>query len=574
MSEDENKPSGKKLKVIDWQSTEPAPDDAESLLEDGGGARKGPVIWKVVGVVAVLFLLFVGIRGFQVYREIQTEIAAARETQPAFKPGAPLTESFVSRPKAELAREDVLKRLRDARRTIDGNPVVMQRLLTVEKSFQKGERLLQARDYAASFTQFEETRNLLDTFNTALEDRSKAAEANDDWLVLFNKYEPHRNLAPEAYQQAFALASEGRFFMQNGSFAEAHERFEAAIEQLEGIGVLLDQFVDRQVLEGQAALAAGNRDGAIQKFNAVVEIEPDNEAAIRGLERADTLDKVYPLIQEAKTLEAEGELVRANDLYARAFELDNQSARAQQGMFRTARLVKDRAFTRAMDQAGAAAEAGNWYEAVDAYEEALEVYPENEEVTELLAEAEDMEFQTRIILGINKAIEFENAREWDLAKGAYQEVLDIDPDNEDATEGLLRTGKMIRTLIRYEKMVELALLEARSGDFQSAIRYFNSAMGVKPDYLALNAEARRLRDFLDEQSKPVRLILVSDDRTWVSIYGYELLGKFDEQTVNILPGRYRIIGRRKGYEDVTIDIQVVAGEPMEPISVVASRKVG
>ncbi|MGJ3241981.1 MAG: tetratricopeptide repeat protein [Opitutales bacterium] len=575
MSDEEKQPSGKKLKVIEWHMADPPPDDSEPLLDDDSNRGKKPLIWKIVGAVIVLFLLFIGIRGFQVYQEIQVEIAEAQTRQSqSFEPGAPLTETFVSRPKAELAREDVLKRLRDARRTIDGNPIIMQRLLTVEKSFQKGERLLQGRDYAASYTQFEQTRDLLDEFNTSLEARGKAAEANDDWLVLFNKYEPHRNLDPEAYEEAFALASEGRFFMQNGSFAEAHERFEAAIAKLEGIGELLAEFVDRQVLEGQAALAAGNSQAAIQKFNTVIEIEPDNEAALQGLKRAESLDQVYPLVQEARELEEDGMLVEANELYARAFELDNLAARAQQGMFRTARLVKDQAFNQAMTKAGEAAEAGNWFDAVEAYEEALEIYPKNEEVSELLAEAEDMEFQTRVILGLNKAIEFENARDWDLAKDAYQEVLDIDPDNQEATEGMLRTGKMIRTLIRYEKMVELALLEARAGDFQSAIRYFNNAMGVKPDYLALNAEAKRLRDFLDQQSKPVKLTLLSDDRTWVSIYGYELLGKFEEQTVNILPGRYRIIGRRKGYEDVTIDIQVVAGEPMEPINVVASRKVG
>lgn len=581
-SEDPKSPENRKLKVIDWHMADPMPDEVEYGGEPGERRSGGRGwIWKTVLVAVVVVVGFLGVRIVQEYRAMQQEFAAAQQQFEAgggggasLSSGTPMTENFVSRPKAELAREDVLKKILDARRSIDGSPVIMQKLLTVEKTFQEGERLLGGRNYSEAFARFEETRELLDAFNEEVTFKNEAMSYRDDFLVLFNQYEPHRDLALREYEEAFALASEGRFFLENGSYFEAKERFKEATGKLDEIGRKLDAYVERQLIEGQTALAAGNPREAQTIFNSVLEIDGDNEAAKNGLKRAETLDQVFPMVQEAKELEEAGEWIQANDLYATAFELDPRSARAQQGMHRTARLVKDLAFNASLVDAQRAAEASNWYLAIEAYEKALEVYPENEEVQALLEDARELEYETRLQNALDKARDFERAREWELARDSFLEVLDIDPENPTAEAGLLRTGKMIRVLLRYEKLLELSQLEARNGEFQSSIRYFNEAMGIKPDYMGLTSDAVRLKNFLDQQSRPVSVTLTSDGRTWVSVAGYELLGKIKEKTIRILPGKYRIVGRRKGYEDVQIQLQVVAGQDLPPISVVASKKVG
>lgn len=581
MQEEHSPPGGKKLKVIDWRAAEASlghelPGGVGVDLGTGRQARPGlAVVWKTLGALAGVFLLFVAVRGVQVYQEIQKEMAAATAAAgPVSGGGLGLTESFVSRPKAELAREDVLKRLLDARRTLDGNPVVMQRLLAVEKAFQEADRMLNNGNYAESYSRFEETRGLLDGFNQEVKYKAEAITARDDFLVMFNQYEKHRNVSPEDYEQAFSLASEGRYFLDSGSFFEAKTRFEGARDRLTVIKTKLEAFVERQLVEGQAALAGGHSVEAMNIFNGILEIEPDNETARQGAKRAETLDQVYPMLAEAAQLEEEGRLVEANDYYVRAFELDNQSARAQQGMHRTARLVKDQAFNGALADAQKAALEDNWFAAIEAYDRALAVYPEHEAVKELREEAKVLEFNARLSAAMDKAVEFENAREWELARDSYLEALDIDDGHQPARDGLLRTGKMIRTLLRYEKLLELALLETRGGDFQASIRYFNEAMNIKPDYLPMEGDALRLKQYLDAQSRPVSITILSDEKTYVSISGYELLGKLRQKTLQIMPGKYRIVGRRKGYEDVTISLQVVAGQELPPIEVIASKKAG
>jgi tetratricopeptide (TPR) repeat protein len=580
-AEEDNTASKKKLKVIDWHMADPLDADLE---QDGSAAlpKRDGSGWlkKVLTLAAVAVIGVVSVRLFLAYRQIQQEMSAAMAQNPAltasnFDPQIPLEDSFVSRPKAELARDEVRDLLQTTRQTVDLNsPVTMQKLLGVEMAFQEGDKLLDRRDYSGAFQSFEQTRVMLENFQEDMANKAESLAARDDFLVLRNKVEPQRNIDMDAYERAFAFYSEGVFFLENGSFYEAHERFDDAMVELRVLESKIKAFVDRRLFEGQSALAGGNSEEAMTIFNDVLGIEEENEVARSGIKRAETLDQVYPLVAEAKRLEDAGKLVEANDAYVRAYELDNLSAKAQQGMYRTARLVKDLNFNASLVDAHNAASNGNWFEAIEAYDRALEVYPDHEEVKQLREDAITLEYETKLANALDKAKFYEDNQEWDLAKDSYIEVLDLDPEHELGKEGLLRTGRMVRVILRYEKLIELSLLEARSGEFQSAIRYFNQAMGIKPDFLALSLDAERLKNYLEAQSKPVSLTLVSDGKTWVSVAGYELLGKIREKSIRILPGKYRIVGRRKGYEDVNISVQVVAGQNLPPISVIASKKVG
>lgn len=563
--EDPNEPQKKKLKVIDWHLSDTVASDVEvkGLGEDK--SDKPNWVLRSILIAVVALLGFIGVRGWQVYQEIQQEVAAAQETfDGTMVPSttdSTLPSEFVSRPRAQLARDDAYEKILDARRSIDGNPVIMQRLLAVEKTFQEAERLLSARDYGPAFERFQDTERLLESFNSEIGAKNEAYSARDDFLVLKEKLDPHRNIAREAYEAAYVLFSEGIYFLENGSFAEARDRFEGA---LEGMGVIeerLADYMDRQLLDGQRALAMGDAQTAQDAFNTVLEIDDEKEVAKEGLQRAEVLDRIYPMLEQARAFEKEGQLIKANDLYVSVLEIDPKSARAQAGAVRTEKEVKQLAFDQALFEAVEAAEEENWFLAIEATERALEVYPDDEEVKEQLEEFKKLEFETKVSNGLAKARDFERAREWALAQDAFEEVLDLDPDNETAIEGIRRTGDTIRALIRYEKLIELAQAEAVENlDFQASIAYFNEAMGIKPDYLPLKSEAIKLRNFLEKQSKPVGLELSSDNRTWVSISGYDHLGKFNNKSIKILPGKYRIVGRRKGFEDAVRAVTIIAGE--------------
>lgn len=120
---------------------------------------------------------------------------------------------------------------------------------------------------------------------------------------------------------------------------------------------------------------------------------------------------------------------------------------------------------------------------------------------------------------------------------------------------------------RFHRLIESAAHLAKNAEFQAGIRMFNQAMEAKPADLPISNEIKELQATLAAQNKPVEVAITSDGQTWVSIVNYRAPEKISAVSVKILPGNYLVTGRRAGYEDVVIPLQVRNGEPAPTISV-------
>ena len=127
---------------------------------------------------------------------------------------------------------------------------------------------------------------------------------------------------------------------------------------------------------------------------------------------------------------------------------------------------------------------------------------------------------------------------------------------------------------RFWRLIQEVELQVARKEFQLAIRLFNQAMQSKPAGLEFDDRLRALQTQLAAQNAPVEVKLVSDSQTWVSITHLRAPEKFQTATVRLLPGDYVIVGRRKGYRDVTLPLVVRAGVPPPPITVICTESVG
>ena len=275
------------------------------------------------------------------------------------------------------------------------------------------------------------------------------------------------------------------------------------------------------------------------------------------------------LLSKAKALEKKGDLEEALVAFEEAFDIDSYSIKAQQGKYRLAKTIKDNKYSQLIAYGESSIDDKLWDEAIGHYEAASKVYPDLQDPKDAIAKTREMKRQFLISAALNKAHNYERAYDWYKARDAYQEVLDIESGHEVATEGLVNAGKLVRAILRFENFLELAQEKAVKGEFQEAIYDFNAAMALKPDYLPLGGNARRLQKILKEQSQPVQIVFTSDGSTWVSIAGYKMLGKFKgDYSENFLPGNYRVIGRRKGYQDILFEVRVRSGRQLPVINVV------
>ena len=563
--------SVKRRRVVHWNPE--AESGSPPEREPQNKSKKTITIIGVGLLIVFAILFFIPIPGLQTF--VQDDDAQA--TQETLD-GAPLsTEStryrFVSRERVERYRVEADSALSVVKKLTDEHEVLLRNLLFIENNFENADKLIATGAYSQAMELFDSITDSVEEFKKLIAQKEQASARYDDFLTLIEKNEKIRMFAPFEYEIAVNYGIEGRNAYETGSFMDALNAFTGGIGAMKTMDNKILTTLSAMEIEGKKSLTSGDKEKAIEIFEQILRLQPENELAIRNLTRAQTIDQVYPLLNKAKMYEEKGNLDEALVAYEETFDIDPLSIKAQQGKYRLAKTIKDNKYDKLIGYGENAIEDKSWDEAIGHYEAASKVYPDRQEAKDAVAKTREMKRQALISAALDKAQNYEKEFDWYKARDAYQEVLDIESGHEEATEGLVKAGKLIRAILRFENYLELAEEKAVKGEFQEAIYDFNEAMARKPDYLPLDGNARRLQQILKDQSQPVEIVFTSDGQTWVSVAGYKMLGKFKgEYSENFLPGNYRVLGRRRGYHDVLFDVRVRSGRQLPVINVACNER--
>lgn len=554
----------KKHKVIHWN---PEDEDLDANVKPAARAYLGGAVamLAVLGIGAMTYFLFFYTPPVPNFQADAEGAMAAADPRRAFE--------SVSR--AQAVKANVDRELEAARQMpVTGNEVLRQKLINIEKEKIEADASMAKSRYATAITQYDNVEGLIEDFTTEVGNRQKARGLYDNFLVRSTELEIAKHLNEEAFDSAFGSASEGKNFLDSGSFTFALQRLEEASAHLDNVAESMRDFIQENAALGNRLIAQGKSVQAAAAFTEILGLDPANEEALKQLNRARVADQVFTALESAKASEDDGQLETALTAFKRAAAIDFGSARAQSGVSRVTRKIAERDFTAAYAAAQSAINQERYEDAIASYQTALAIFPDRTDIERAIRKARIDQHQSDIVSRITLAYEYERDYNWADARDLYQELVKMEPDLQEAKDGLLRTGRMIRSILRYQTLLEVAKTEAQRTEFQQAIRTFDEAMRSKPGYLALNPEGERLRSFLQLQSRPVNVTIISDDSTWVSVQGPSMRKpeKFDEAVVSLLPGKYFVIGRKKGYQDVRFSLQIRGGMDQEPINVMAKTK--
>ncbi|MBC2604907.1 hypothetical protein [Pelagicoccus albus] len=562
--QDPSRQTPKRHKVIHWNPEE----------EDQSANAKPAVKAYLGGAIATLVILGIGLISYFLffYTPPSTEVQMTADGEIV---EVDPRRAFESISRAQGVKDAVDRKLDAARQMpITGNEVLRQMLIRIEKEKIDADDLMNDSRFARAINQYNQVDTLIEDFTTEVENKQKARDLYNQFLVRSSELEIGKHLAPDSFEAAFGAASEGKNFLDDGSFSPALTRMEEADDYLDQVKQSITDFIRSNASQGMRFIAQGKSEEAIQAFTKVLEIEPTNEEAIKQLERARVADKVFSALQSAVSAEQSGDFEASLSHFQNAASIDSGSAKAQSGVTRLKRKIAERDFTAAYTAAETAMSDSRFEDAIRNYQAALAIFPERTDIEGSISQARSEKRQNDIVTRITQAYDYERVYDWESARDLYQELVNMEPDLKEAKDGLLRTGRMIRSILRYETLLEVAKTEAQRTEFQMAIRTFDEAMKSKPEYLPLTEEGDRLRKFLQLQSQPVSLTLTSDGSTWVSIQGPTMRKpeKFESTTVALLPGKYFIIGRKKNYQDVRFGLQIRGGMTQDPINVAATIK--
>ena len=153
----------------------------------------------------------------------------------------------------------------------------------------------------------------------------------------------------------------------------------------------------------------------------------------------------------------------------------------------------------------------------------------------------------------------EHEERWADAVAAYREALKTDPTLREAQEGVERSepramlGAQLQAFIdRPDRLYS----QAGRAAARSALDQVASVGASGP---RLQEQVARVDELLRQAETPVRVALASDNVTDVQVYRVGKLGLFESRELELMPGRYTVVGTRQGYRDVRKEINLLPG---------------
>lgn len=324
---------------------------------------------------------------------------------------------------------------------------------------------------------------------------------------------------------------------------------------------------------GAAAIARGQSAAAAEAYGLALEIDPADEAAARGLERAGRLDEVLALVDTAAADERAGRIAQAVQGYRRALDLDAEAPGAAQALARIEAGRAAEAFAATMSRGLAALADGRVAAAESAFREAAAMRPGAAEPREALERLARDQRATGLAAIEERALAAERAERWVEAEKAWSEALAIEPALAAAQAGLERVRPRVRLAADIDGLVDKPERLWDAGVRAAARGLVAAARRVDEPRARLVERADELERLVAAAETPVQLVLRSDGITEVVIYRVGRIGSFQSHEVELLPGRYAVVGTRTGYRDVRRDVVILPGQVPPPVEVRAEEPI-
>jgi len=353
--------------------------------------------------------------------------------------------------------------------------------------------------------------------------------------------------------------------IESREYPEAEAHLTVVQKDIETLEQRAPVVLAEQLTRGDAALADGNSADAKSAYELAKQIDPKNARVLHGLKRAATLDQVLALLITAERAEKDGNLNAAMGEFRQALALDNETARASDGVSRIQAHLANDAFASAMARGYSALAAKNYDEARSAFEAARKIRPSAAEVDQGIKQIEQEQRTRSIEAKLVQAVQEESQEHWGAALKIYREAHDLDTTVAAANEGIARTEpraalheQLQLYLTQPERMFTQPVRMAAKDTLAQASRIENPGP-------ILQQQIAQLRDWLVRADAPVAVALESDNLTQVTIYRVGQLGTFTQRQLQLTPGRYTVVGTRPGYRDVRREIAVMPMAALEPI---------
>ncbi len=377
----------------------------------------------------------------------------------------------------------------------------------------------------------------------------------------------------DAFDAAVDKTTEADEIYRGDDFEAALAMYQEAKGALEDLQDSADAVKAENVAAGEAAIENRDPEAAILAFTIVTAIDAADAAAEERLALAENLEILLDRLDEAEFLEQENQLDEARDLLRSALALESSWQPAIDALARVEAGINQRRFNDAMSAALAALGEGNFDTARARFEDASNILPDSPEPADGLQQVEIGILQQQVSSLRERALAFEADETWQEAVGIYEETLTLDATLVFATEGLERARSRLDLDERIGRFVETPTLMSSDDELRDARRVLAEAARIRESNTKLKDQVDKLAHHITLARIPVPIELRSDNRTDVTVYRYGNLGRIEATSIELIPGQYTIVGKRRGYRDAQYDLTLLGGMSVPPIYIACTEEI-
>jgi len=274
-----------------------------------------------------------------------------------------------------------------------------------------------------------------------------------------------------------------------------------------------------------------------------------------------------------KLFERNGKLDNAKSAFKTAMNIDGEWLPAKAGITRVQDAIKKRNFQLAMSEGFLEISNKNYKAAREAFTQAKKILPNSNESNDGFLQIEQSE-RNDIILGHQKKAAAHIASEnWPGAIEEYEAALLIADSLEFALTGLVYANSRLTLKNKLQELlIDPTVLQSDVG-LAEASTALRQASRARPTTDQLLNHIDILARLISTARIKIPVTISSDGKTEVTVRRHAALGKVTNKVVNLIPGRYTVVGQRLGYRDVREDLVVLAGRPPPILEIASTERV-
>ncbi len=376
------------------------------------------------------------------------------------------------------------------------------------------------------------------------------------------------------FRQALDMIEAGDERYSYGDYAASLEQFRLARSRLADIETMGQQKLAAAKIDAEAAVESLKLEIATAAVELAGAIAPQDPEVQILAARVETLAQVADHIEAGDQALARDRFQAAQVEFRKAVDLDPSHERAARSLALASREVTASAYRGHMSRGFAALENQDYEEARSAFREAGRIYPGDSAVEKALAQVNNRESGHMVSQEIERAAGMESREAWREAVSIYETLLEQDSSLTDARVRLIPARVRADLDERLSAYIEDPLRLSSESEYRAAQLALQDAKGIPNPGPRLSGQIAELGSLLKIANSPVNVVFRSDNQTNVVLFRVAELGRFEQKSVQLRPGKYVAAGTRNGYRDVRVEFTVTGSLMEEPIVVRCEEPVG